>query len=346
MTEQAHPVSQAKPGDGLEAFAQFIEANREEICRQWVAAVDRSPQVATSDDLTFRQLLDHFPILCQELAKALRRSVDAPPAPTAEAAAAAHAQARWQQGYRLDELIREIAIVRREFTRRWLDFFAAIPAQPGHDEARRAGAIVNQFFDDLILTSVTQFVEEDQLRREAVQGELRTAEEKAAAASRAQTEMVALLGHELRTPLTPILLAAAALEEEESLPAELREFVEVVKHNAQIEAGLVDDLLEAARLANTTLRLHLERVNLHTCVESALAVCAPDFAAKGITPTVQLTAGGISRPGRHTPAQADLRPPVPECDPGHTRRRRDRDHQPQHRREHRGRRGRLRQHAR
>jgi two-component system CheB/CheR fusion protein len=142
----------------------------------------------------------------------------------------------------------------------------------------------------MILRSVTQFVEEGQLRREAAREELRLAEEKPAAASCAQTEIVSLLGHELRTPLTPILLAASALAGDESLSTELREFVALVQHNAQIEAALIDDLLEAARLTSTTLRLNLQMVNLHSCLGHAWDACVPDFASKRITPIVQLSA--------------------------------------------------------
>lgn len=290
MTRPASSNSPAKTGSGLEAFARFIEAKQAEICRQWVTAVDRSPKVPASEDLTFRQVLDHFPTLCRELAQALRRSVEAKPAAGAEAAATAHGHSRWQQGYQLDELIREISIIRREFSGRWLDRFATTQTKLDDGEARRAGAIVHQFFDEMILVSVTQFVEEDRLRREAAREELRFAQEKAAAASRAQTEMVSLLGHELRTPLTPILLAASALAGEKSLSPDLREFVALVQHNAQIEAGLIDDLLEAARLTSTALRLNLQTVNLHACLGYARDACAPDFASKRITPIVRLSA--------------------------------------------------------
>jgi signal transduction histidine kinase len=292
MTEQAYSSPPSESGSGLEALARFIEENQAEICRQWVTAVDRSPQVPASESLTFRQVLDHFPTLCRQLAEALRHSVSAPPAAGAEAAAAAHARTRWQQGYELDELIREISIIRREFSGRWFDLFASTSQGRLEDsEARRARAIVHQFFDELILTSVTQFVEEEQLRREAAQGELRLAEEKAAAAAgRAQIEIVSLLGHELRTPLTPVLLAASALVQEESLSPELREFAALVEHNTHIEAGLIDDLLEAARLNRTPISLKLETVNLHDCLASARAACAPDFASQQITPVVQLSA--------------------------------------------------------
>jgi len=293
MTARSNVTDGAKEGSGLDAFARFIEANQSEISGHWVTAVDRSPKVPTSKNLTFQQMLDHFPQLCRELAEALRRSVNGQPAAGADAASSAHGLKRWQQGYRLDELIREISIIRRDFAGRWFDLFAANHTALDEREVHRAQAIVHQFFDEMILGSVTQFVEEEDLRREASQGEVWLAQEKAAAANRAQTEMVSLLGHELRTPLTPILLAASALAGEESLSPEVREFVALVQHNAQVEAGLIDDLLEASRLTSIRPRLNLQEVDLHACVAFACKGCAPDFASKQITPVLHFSASAF-----------------------------------------------------
>lgn len=72
--ERATGTETPPPQIDLVAFADFLFANREEITRQWVMAVDRSPQVETSEDLGYRQLVDHLPQLCSELATIVREA--------------------------------------------------------------------------------------------------------------------------------------------------------------------------------------------------------------------------------------------------------------------------------
>ena len=47
-------------------------ARREQILQSWIAAVDQHPNISSSDNLTYTQLLDHLPELCTELAALLK----------------------------------------------------------------------------------------------------------------------------------------------------------------------------------------------------------------------------------------------------------------------------------
>lgn len=50
--------------------------------------------------------------------------------------------------------------------------------------------------------------------------------------------------HELRTPLTPLLMTAAALRNDERLPADAREQLAVIERNAALQAQAIDRVLE------------------------------------------------------------------------------------------------------
>ncbi|HEV7672012.1 MAG TPA: response regulator [Thermoanaerobaculia bacterium] len=66
-------------------------------------------------------------------------------------------------------------------------------------------------------------------------------------AHRANDQFLARLSHELRTPMAPILAISSLLEIDQTLPLEVREQLHVVRRNAEVEARLIDGLLELAR---------------------------------------------------------------------------------------------------
>ena len=290
-------VSLKKPGSGstkiaekqtanrsqLAALADFIRTSRDEIARRWVTAVDRSPRVKTAEDLTFDQLLDHLPQFCSDLADVLAPGERTEVTPRAVEHSTAHGQKRWRQGYRLEELVRELSVIRRDFVGCWLDAFEETvePFAPG--VRRTAQEMIHQFFDEAIAESVIQFVREEQRILRQSKTALRTAKGEVEAANRAKDHFIALVSHELRTPLTAILLSTSALIEEKSLPPKIREFIDLVDQNTHIEAGLIDDLLDASRLARNHLTLDLGEVDLHACLAAALKLCGPAFRAKRLS---------------------------------------------------------------
>jgi PAS domain S-box-containing protein len=83
-------------------------------------------------------------------------------------------------------------------------------------------------------------------------------------ASKAKDDFLAALSHELRTPLTPALLAATYLADNAAkLPSEFAEDVAIIKRNVQLQARLIDDLLDITRLTRGKLELHFESVDAH-----------------------------------------------------------------------------------
>ena len=73
-----------------------------------------------------------------------------------------HGWKRWRQGYKLEELIREICLIRRNFIDTWLKAFAAKEGRFDFDAQNAARRVVECFFDNLIVEATVQFVEECQ----------------------------------------------------------------------------------------------------------------------------------------------------------------------------------------
>ena len=111
--------------------------------------------------------------------------------------------------------------------------------------------------------------------------EAESARERAEAADRSKDQFLAVLSHELRTPLTPVLLAAAALPARPDIPPQVRDALQMISHNVQLEARLIDDLLDLTRITRGTLELNLQNIDLHAVIGRALQICGSDLVAKG-----------------------------------------------------------------
>ena len=117
------------------------------------------------------------------------------------------------------------------------------------------------------------------------------AREAAEAASRAKDDFLAALSHELRTPLSPVLLTASALAHDPTLPQAVREDVELIQRSVELEARLIDDLLDLTRITRGKLQLHPEAVDAHALLRQAVhTCCGSDVDNKSLHIELQLGA--------------------------------------------------------
>ena len=110
--------------------------------------------------------------------------------------------------------------------------------------------------------------------------DLQRAKAAAEEANRAKDHFLAMLSHELRTPLTPVLMTIAALRRDPSVNDELQRDLEMVQRNIELEALLIDDLLDLTRIAHGKLELHTNAADLHALIEHALNISAGDAAGR------------------------------------------------------------------
>jgi PAS domain S-box-containing protein len=103
---------------------------------------------------------------------------------------------------------------------------------------------------------------------------------RAEAASRAKDHFLAALSHELRTPLTPVLLRVAALARSPELSLPLRDDLRMIQRNVELEAKLIDDLLDLTRITRGKLALHFEVVDVHEVLEHVVEICREEAGSK------------------------------------------------------------------
>ena len=109
-------------------------------------------------------------------------------------------------------------------------------------------------------------------------------------ANAAKDQFLALLSHELRNPLSPVIAMVAALETHLADSAEVRQALDVIRRNVELEARLIDDLLDITRIAKGKLKLSLEPVSVHNVLQRALEICREDISQKALEIELNLNA--------------------------------------------------------
>lgn len=109
-------------------------------------------------------------------------------------------------------------------------------------------------------------------------------------ANAAKDQFLALLSHELRNPLSPVIAMVQELEETVPETPSVRHALDVIRRNVELEARLIDDLLDVTRISKGKLKLRLEPVSVHTVLQRALEICRDDIANKSLEVDIALEA--------------------------------------------------------
>jgi PAS domain S-box-containing protein len=132
------------------------------------------------------------------------------------------------------------------------------------------------FVRDLTVRMKAEQEREDLLRREAA------ARDEAETASRAKDEFLATLSHELRTPVNAIAGWTRMLLDGTMDPRNTRRALEVIDRNAQLQAQLVEDILDVSRIIGGGLRLDFQPVDIVAVLAAALDAVRPTADRKNV----------------------------------------------------------------
>jgi PAS domain S-box-containing protein len=139
---------------------------------------------------------------------------------------------------------------------------------PGSEEVEYRTAIVD--------LRMLRAAEAARARAESDRRLLMREEERLRDATEAKDEFLAVLSHELRTPLTPILAVASALQAHADLPQPIRDGLQRIQRNVEVETRLIDDLLDLTRAARGTLSLERKLLDLHQVLRDTVELCEAD----------------------------------------------------------------------
>jgi signal transduction histidine kinase len=120
--------------------------------------------------------------------------------------------------------------------------------------------------------------------------ETSAARDAAEKASRAKDDFLATLSHELRTPLNPVLLTASDAAANEMIPDETREMFNAIRKNVELEARLIDDLLDITRVTRGKIYLRMAPCRIESILLDALATVEAEVTQKRLEVKLRMRA--------------------------------------------------------
>jgi len=149
--QQAHAI--------LERLASYICDSEVKITQEWIEAVSRDGRMEASSRLKVGDLERYLPALFDDLVEMLRAPTRPDSIENAGQDARLHGHERFSQGYRLDELLTELARIREMLLAHVFNFEEQTSTFRGF--ARRvAFQRINAFFDNMMCDSARQFTSE------------------------------------------------------------------------------------------------------------------------------------------------------------------------------------------
>ena len=168
-----------------------------------------------------------------------------------------------------------------------------IPLRPSHSDLGMTympqSARIGPLWDgETVIGTVTQIEDvsdrvgsEIELRKQIEAQRLaRSAAEKAL---RAKDEFLSTLSHEIRQPLNAVLGWTRILRDRNDVdPDLLRRALQIIDRNATVQARMIDDLLDMARIVAGKLRLDMQPCDLLSVTVAAVDVVTPAATSKRI----------------------------------------------------------------
>ena len=109
-------------------------------------------------------------------------------------------------------------------------------------------------------------------------------------ANTAKDQFLAQLSHELRNPLSPVITMVAELESMAETVPEARQPLEIIRRNVELEARLIDDLLDVTRISSGKLQLNRRVTDVRRTLRLALEICQRDIEDKKLRVEVDFRA--------------------------------------------------------
>jgi signal transduction histidine kinase len=233
----------------LAALAEYLRGRRQAILQAWGSAINRDPTLSTGDSLPRTELYDHIPALLSAFERQLCSASD-----TAQAAgaagqepAAAHGLQRWQQGYDLREVTRELGKLNETVVGELENYTRAHP-----HISQAVVAAASRMWAALCSTGIEESVGQYfQLQQQEAAGHVRDLESALMEIRETEQQRADLwrqAAHDLRGNLGVVANATVGLTNSALRESSRDDFVRILMRNVTSLHHLLDDVTSLARL--------------------------------------------------------------------------------------------------
>jgi len=241
-------------------LVEHLAGRQSFIGQQVVFAIRSSGEISSSKRLTDQQLIDHFPQLFADLVEYFLTEADPSTRKRTIEAALKHGMTRWQQGYELFEVIRELGIVHRSILEHGIEKFFEENSQSVNsiNDARR---YMGDFFEDSAAGSVQRYVENFTEQLRSANTKLLKANESLSRIDESRLRLIREVSHELANVLNTLKLTITLVTtgNDEAIRSEM---LGICQRNVQEMSELLNDLKDYSVLIAGAASLQIEEINV------------------------------------------------------------------------------------
>lgn len=235
----------------LVALSSYFAARREAILLTWRKEDRADPEQTTGRSLTVSQFLDHIPEMLDAFEHRLRSCPGGSEAQAAEAEekeeGVKHGLHRWQQGYRLQELINECGHLQISLFEELVRIAAAHP-ELERETLLEANREIMALVNDTISESASQYERMQQAESAGHVADLKAALANVNEIERRRSTLIHQAVHDLGNDVTGVGITASLLGQTEVGETQRVEFATLLQQGVGELTSMLGELMELARL--------------------------------------------------------------------------------------------------
>ncbi len=269
----------------LNAISDHLASRRKAILRAWRKSTDADPAQTTAHTLTRGQFNDHIPEVLDAFEWQLRSRPGGADALAADLEQkeeeVKHGLHRWQQGYRLQELMREWGHLQLCLFEE-LVVFAAGHLECERETIEEANRQLIMLVNEAISESAVQFERMQQAEAAGRMGDLTGALGKINEIERRRATLIHQAVHDLHNNVLGVSMAANLLGGITVADSGRVEFASNLNHALHSVTSMLNDLMELARLESGLERREITAFDAAALVTELLTVNGAVAAERGL----------------------------------------------------------------